>query len=173
MRSGEAAYAARRWIPMPNSYEYTMRLDIVTLKHLGVGMHGSVPAALSEAVANAWDADASSVDITTDNCRITVEDDGCGMTVADANEKYLRVGYERRKEEGGRTTCGRPAMGRKGIGNLSLFSIADAVTVHSARGGERHGFAMHARGMGDSARRGEPYRPEPIGAAPIWGREPE
>lgn len=151
---------------MPHSPEYKMALDLGTLRHLGIGLYSNVPDALSEAVANAWDADASRVDISSSGDRIVIEDDGCGMTAADANRKYLRVGYERRKEEGGRTPKGRLVMGRKGIGKLSLFSVADNVTVHSVRGGERHGFAMRVGDMEDSARRSEPYRPEPIGAAP-------
>lgn len=143
-----------------------MTLDLSTLKHLGIGLYSNVPTVLSEAVANAWDADASRVSISTSGDRIVIEDDGCGMTVADANKKYLRVGYERRKEEGGKTPKGRPVMGRKGIGKLSLFSVADNVTVHSVRGGERHGFTMRVSDIEDSIKRNEPYRPEPIGAAP-------
>ena len=151
---------------MPHSPEYKMTLDLSTLKHLGIGLYSNVPTVLSEAVANAWDADASRVNISTGGGKIVIEDDGCGMTVADANEKYLRVGYEPRKEEGSKTRKGRPVMGRKGIGKLSLFSIADTVTVHSVRGGERHGFVMRVRDIEDSIKRNEPYRPEPIGAAP-------
>lgn len=151
---------------MRHSPEYRMTLDLSTLKHLGIGLYSNVPTVLSEAVANAWDADAGRVSICTGDDKITIEDDGCGMTVADANEKYLRVGYERRKEEGGKTPKGRPVMGRKGIGKLSLFSIADTVTVHSVRGGERHGFAMRVRDIEGSIKKNEAYRPEPIGAAP-------
>lgn len=154
---------------MPHSPEYKTTLDLGTLRHLGIGLYSDVAAALSEPVANAWDADASRVSISASGDRIVIEDDGCGMTVADANRKYLRVGYERRKEEGGTTPRGRPVMGRKGIGKLSLFSVADNVTVHSVRGGERHGFAMRVSDMEDSARRNEPYRPEPIDAAPGLG----
>ena len=153
-------------ILMPASHEYKMTLDLSTLKHLGIGLYSNVPTVLSEAVANSWDADAGSVSIFTGDDRITIEDDGCGMTVADANEKYLRVGYERRKDEGGKTARGRPVMGRKGIGKLSLFSIADTVTVHSIRNGEQHGFKMRVRDMEDSIRRNEAYRPVSIDAAP-------
>lgn len=158
---------------MPASAGYEMALDLAALRHLGIGLHAGAPDALSEAVANAWDADAGRVDISIGGGRIAVEDDGCGMTAADANEKYLRVGYERRNGGGGRTPKGRPVMGRNGIGKLSPFSMADTVTVHSARGGERHGFAMHVRDMEDSARRGEPYRPSRSAQRPAWRREPE
>ena len=82
---------------------------------------------LTEAVANAWDADAATVEIHIDveNDAITIVDDGIGMSVKDMNEKYLRVGYRRREEDtlhGRLTAKGRPAMGRKGLGKLSLFS---------------------------------------------------
>ena len=70
------------------------------LKHLGLGLYSNVPAVLSEAVANAWDADAEHVFIKIDpqGGRVTVQDDGHGMSVDDANERYLNVGYERRSD---------------------------------------------------------------------------
>lgn len=152
-------------ISMPDDHKYTMAADPGTLWHLGAGLYSDAPSAVSEAVANAWDADASRVDIRTAGDRITIQDDGCGMTVADANEKYLRVGYERREREGGKTRGGRDAMGRKGIGSLSLFAIADTVTVHSSKDGERHGFAMRVKDIESAAKSEGRYHPEPIGPA--------
>lgn len=126
--------------------KYHMTLSLNVLKHLGLGLYSNVPAVLSEVVANAWDADAKNVEISIDRNagRITIRDDGHGMTLDDANRRYLTVGYERRSRPGGGTTeeLNRPVMGRKGIGKLSLFSIADTVEVHSVRDGERHGFLM-------------------------------
>ena len=99
---------------------YSLTIGLNVLNHLGVNLYNSVPALLSEAVANAWDADAENViiDIGTDS--ITISDDGHGMTRNDCNKKFLTVGYARRKD-GGRSPNGRPVMGRKGIGKLSLF----------------------------------------------------
>ena len=125
--------------------KYTLTTSLNILKHLGLGLYSNVPAVLSEAIANAWDADATHVDIeiNRETKSITIQDDGHGMSVADANRKYLYVGYERRKEPGGAfTPSGRPVMGRKGIGKLSLFSIAKRVEVHSVKADERHGFKM-------------------------------
>ena len=150
---------------MPDDHTYSMTLDLSTLRHLGIGLYSSIPDAMSEAVANAWDADASRVDIDIEDGRITIQDDGDGMTVSDANEKYLRVGHDRRKKEGCMTKGGRHAMGRKGIGKLSLFAIADTVTVHSAKDGERHGFAMRVKDIEESIAAEQPYHPEPIGPA--------
>ena len=126
--------------------KYVMTLSLNVLKHLGLGLYSNVPAVLSEVIANAWDADATHVDINIDSQAgtITIKDNGHGMTVDDANRMYLKVGYERRRVSDGSTTpkYGRPVMGRKGIGKLSLFSIAKTVEVHSIRGDARHGFGM-------------------------------
>ena len=130
-----------------SEHKYRMTLSLSVLKHLGLGLYSNVPAVLSEAVANAWDADAEHVFIKIDpqGGRVTIQDDGHGMSVDDANERYLNVGYERRSDPGGANTLkfGRRVMGRKGIGKLSLFSIAKTVEVHSVKGSERHGFIMN------------------------------
>ena len=127
----------------PNKYQMTLSLNV--LNHLGIGLYSNVPAVLSETIANSWDADATKVivDIDVEGSRITIQDDGHGMSVSDANQRYLHVGYERRKAGQARTPkFKRPVMGRKGIGKLSLFSIARTVEVHSVKDGLRHGFKM-------------------------------
>ena len=127
-----------------DSPQYQMTLSLNVLKHLGFGLYSNIAAVISEVVANAWDADAKHVRIAIDpdGGTVIIEDDGHGMTVEDANQRYLVVGYERRKTEGRTPTLNRPVMGRKGIGKLSLFSIARTVVVQSVRNGEKHGFVM-------------------------------
>lgn len=103
--------------------KYRMTLTLNVLKHLGIGLYSNIPAVLSELVANAWDADARNVDIVLDIVagRIEVRDDGHGMSVDDINERFLKVGYRRRRQTS-ITPLGRPVMGRKGIGKLATFS---------------------------------------------------
>ena len=145
--------------------KYRMTLSLNVLKHLGLGLYSNVPAVLSEVVANAWDADAKRVEVNIDSNteRITIRDDGHGMTVKDANERYLTVGYERRRASGGATTplFARPVMGRKGIGKLSLFSIAKTVEVHSVQGHECHGFVMDLDKIEEAIANGEEGEYEP------------
>ncbi len=151
---------------------YQMTLSLNVLNHLGIGLYSNVPAVLSEVVANAWDADAENVTITVDkkNKTITIEDDGHGMTVDDVNNKYLRVGYKRREKPGEAMTPSfkRPVMGRKGIGKLSLFSIANVIEVHSIKGGIPHGFIMDLKQIEDAIKDSErdgtekQYKPEAI-----------
>lgn len=132
-------------MPENNDSPYKMTLSLNVLNHLGINLYSNVPAVLSEVVANAWDADAEKVDIRIDETegKITITDNGHGMTVADANGKFLMVGYRRREEGTAKTErFNRPVMGRKGIGKLSLFSIAKRISVFSVKNGERHGFEM-------------------------------
>ena len=146
--------------------KYQMTLSLNVLRHLGLGLYSNIAAVLSEAVANAWDADAENVSISIDsqNDRVTIQDDGHGMTVDDANQKYLVVGYERRRTEARTLRFNRSVMGRKGIGKLSLLSIARNVEVHSVRNGEKHGFAMDFDEIEEIIRHGREaeYHPSPI-----------
>jgi len=122
-----------------------MTISLNVLNHLGIGLYGNVPAVLSEVVANCWDADATEVDIVIDREKdeIVIMDDGCGMNTDDINKKYLHVGYDKRKNEPPLTPkYNRPLMGKKGIGKLSIFSIADTVEVHSWKDGEVNGLSM-------------------------------
>ncbi|HLP47521.1 MAG TPA: ATP-binding protein [Candidatus Kapabacteria bacterium] len=127
-----------------NEPKYSMSMSLSVLKQLGINLYSAIPPVLSEAVANAWDADAEEVAITISDEEIIIEDDGHGMTVEDTNKKYLFIGYERRKDGGAVSPrFKRNVMGRKGIGKLSLFSIANIVEVHTAKNGEKHGFRMN------------------------------
>lgn len=145
---------------------YKMTVDLNVLDHLGINLYSNIAAVLTEAVANAWDADAEKVDICIDpeSKWIEITDDGVGMSVSDMNDKYLRVGYRRREEADGRVTPkGRSVMGRKGLGKLSLFSIADTIEVHSAKDDGAHGLRMTVAGIHDSVRDQKPfYSPEPL-----------
>ncbi len=147
---------------------YKMTVDLNVLEHLGINLYSNIAAVLTEAVANAWDADAEKVEINVDSEAkyIEIKDDGVGMSIDDMNEKYLRVGYRRREEdpETGRwTEKKRPVMGRKGLGKLSLFSIANVIEVQSAKNGEAHGLRMTVDGIHESVKNKEEYySPEPL-----------
>lgn len=152
-------------------YEMTVSLNV--LKHLGFGLYSNVPAVLAEVVANSWDADATevSIDIDRQENKITISDNGHGMTVEDANKRYLDIGYERRNTPGGGHSpeFGRPVMGRKGIGKLSLFSIAKTVEIQSVRNGQQHGFVMDADAIERHIKEKNPgpYRPEAVPAGEL------
>ncbi|MGD1156402.1 MAG: ATP-binding protein [Terriglobia bacterium] len=149
---------------MPEKHEYELTIDLATLEHLGIGLYSNIPAVISEVVANCWDADATEVKIRIDSSAklITISDDGCGMTRDDMNNKYLKVGYRRRENEPTVTTRGRNVMGRKGIGKLSLFSIAETIEVHSVSGGKKSGFVMNTAAIEQATKSKLPYHPDPV-----------
>lgn len=148
-------------------HPYEMTLDLNVLNHLGINLYSNNPAVLAEAVANAWDADAETVRIDLDpaNGRVVIADDGHGMSESDINRKFLRVGRRRRDDEPRSPKLNRPVMGRKGIGKLSLFSIADTIEVQSANDGQRVGFTMSRPAIEErikSEEAGGKYYPEPL-----------
>ena len=129
---------------MSAEQEPFLSISLNVLEHLGINLYSNVPAVLSEIVANAWDADASEVQVTWDReaGRIVIQDDGVGMTPSDINERFLSVGYRRRDGQPGITPKGRHPMGRKGIGKLSLFSIANTVRIETIKEGLKSAFQM-------------------------------
>lgn len=151
---------------------YVMRISLNVLNHMGLYLYSNTPAVLAETIANAWDADASRVDVTldTDSKTITVKDDGVGMDLDDINDKFLYVGYQKRQGVNGYHTAKkrRKPMGRKGIGKLSLFSIANRISVYTRKdGAEPESFLMDAHKIRAAIETEDPstakeYGPEPV-----------
>ncbi|QTQ84626.1 ATP-binding protein [Agrobacterium tumefaciens] len=131
-----------------NPNDFRFEVDVNVINHLGVGLYSSTPAALTELVANAWDAEATRVEITIDAAanKIVIEDNGHGMNAASIKAKFLNVGYSRRVNSANKHMSEnnqRRVMGRKGIGKLSMFALSDFVRVSSqARGENPVGFEV-------------------------------
>ena len=147
---------------MSNSNPYRMDFDISTIKHLGLQMYATLPPVIGELVANAWDANATEVEITIpetqldDASQILIRDNGMGMSDRDIRDKYLIVGRDRREKEGTDQTpppLKRPIMGRKGIGKFSAFGIARNLEVESASNGTVSRFVMDYDEMLENAQR--------------------
>jgi len=151
---------------MDKGSPYEMTLSLNVLNHLGLNLYSNVPAVLAEVVANSWDADAETVVITVDprEERIVIQDDGHGMTREEVNAKYLHVGYQRREHDPPRTPkWNRLPMGRKGIGKLSLFSIAKTITVETVKEGQPSAFLMKLDVIkAKIGEQGGTYCPEPL-----------
>lgn len=115
---------------------------------LGQQMYGGAVPSVAELVANAWDADAPKVEITIPpdvkfpGAEIVVKDYGEGMSFDELNDFYLHIGYERR-ERGNRSSKGRYVMGRKGIGKLAGFGIADNIVLTSVKKGNLVEFTLN------------------------------
>ena len=142
-----------------------MTLDLNVLNHLGINLYSNVPSVLAEVVANAWDADAEQVSVNLGDGEIVIQDNGHGMTFDEINAKYLTVGYERRKNgEEKSKKFNRPVMGRKGIGKLSLFSVASEIQVETKVAGKNpQAFLMKLSAIEESIEKKKPtYKPDVI-----------
>lgn len=143
-----------------------MKIELTVIEDLGIKLYSKLPQVLAEVVANAWDANASTVDISLHKSdarayTIVVTDDGHGMTYEEISHKFLRVGRKRRTEEGNKTKDGkRDVMGRKGIGKLSVFGIAKKAEIKTIRESRRSVFRMDVDDMLDEARKTGKYMPE-------------
>ncbi len=144
------------------SSPYKLSLDLRVLDHLGIKLYSNAAAVLSEAVANAWDADADEVKVDIALSQITIEDDGIGMNLKQINDRFLNVGYDKLSTEGDTSPKGRTFMGRKGIGKLALFSIAEKIDIHTRKGNEKHAFRMATEDVKMAIKAGNDYFPEPI-----------
>ena len=132
---------------------YRMEFDVGTIKHLGLQMYSTLPPIIGELVANAWDANATKVEITIpegqineQSSEIIIKDNGLGMSDQDVRDKYLIVGRDRREKEQSEETpppYKRKIMGRKGIGKFSAFGIAKEIVIESVKDSDVSHFQMN------------------------------
>ena len=121
------------------------------LRELGPVAH--VPqVALTELVANAWDAGASKVDLilpTEPGGRLTVVDDGHGMTAPQFSKRWMTLRYNRIKHQSfrvefpkGTNGKSRKAYGRNGVGRHGLLCFGDEYQVETWRDGKLSTFIV-------------------------------
>src|SRR6266496_6203594 len=124
---------------MAREAPFTFEISLSVLDHLGRHLYRSFATVLGEAISNAWDADSRNVRIYLDKKQngFWIKDDGDGMTANDFQNKFLKIGYSKRKGGTTHSDLGRPFIGRKGIGKLALLSCAERISVISkTKGGE-------------------------------------
>ena len=124
------------------------------LRSLGrIGYDADV--ALTELVANAWDAGAAKVAViipSESGGMLSVEDDGHGMTAEQFRKRWMTLGYNRQKTQGenvqfsdDRTDWVRKAFGRNGIGRHGLLCFSDHYKVETWTNGVLSTFVIGTR----------------------------
>lgn len=109
------------------------------LKLLGKSLYSNPWAAVSELVANGFDAGANNVWVLLDvsqgnrNAVLEVIDDGNGMDAKSIKE-YVQVG--RNKREFSDAVVVKKPMGRKGIGKLAALYLSDEYYLATKHGSE-------------------------------------
>lgn len=111
--------------------QYNFNISLSVLNHLGRNLYRNIITVIGEAISNSWDADANNVwiQIDKDNDFMCILDDGKGMDEIDFQDKFLKIGYSKRKKGQFQSESGRYYIGRKGIGKLALLSCAKRIHV--------------------------------------------
>jgi Histidine kinase-, DNA gyrase B-, and HSP90-like ATPase len=144
-RNQKTSSVTRQLILLPGRSAKELKLTFAgnIVKHLGVQMYAGRPVpAIAELISNAWDADATKVDVylpldeawdpNNPEQTIEVSDNGDGMTWDMVRDAYLDVGRDRREvEHTDRSPAGRLLQGRKGLGKLAGFGIADNLEIQT------------------------------------------
>lgn len=126
---------------------FTMNYN--ALKMFGRQLYSNAWAAISELVANGFDANAKNVFLYIDmkekrNTTIELFDDGIGMNDEDLKSKYVRIGRNRRAENNKDT-----AAGRKGIGKLAALYLSDKYQIIIRKDNEVSAWGVDVSDMDD------------------------
>jgi hypothetical protein len=105
------------------------------LAHLSRGLYRSPASALRELVSNAWDANATEVNIDTNYpnfFQLSVQDNGDGFS-REEFERMMKggIGNSGKRVESRQPKFGRPLIGRLGIGMLGIAQICGSFVVSS------------------------------------------
>lgn len=118
------------------------------LDHIGLAMYSSLPKAISELVANSYDADAENVEITIpktlSNGQIIIKDDGSGMDKNFIKNVYMNLGSKNRLSEK-TPKFKRLKIGCKGIGKLAGLGIANIMRIETVKDGKKYIFEINRK----------------------------
>lgn len=133
--------------------ETVLQTDEQVIARVTDGIYRQPASALRELISNAYDADASRVVIKTDAPRfdrISVEDDGHGMTPETLAHLLLHIGGSAKRNQTGvdlgitrannatRSPNGRRLIGKIGIGLFSVSQLTHSFQIITKVKGERH-----------------------------------
>lgn len=129
----------------PDSVRFTV--DAGHIQRLGVELVGKQDTALSELIKNAYDADATNVELTFRNHgqkggSLTIVDDGSGMSDHAIRNSWMRISTAAKVDEPRSTRFGRVRAGKKGIGRFAVQRLGKRLLLESKPLGVEFGFRV-------------------------------
>jgi signal transduction histidine kinase len=108
--------------------------DAGIIDRLGKELVGRQETAVSELVKNSYDADATLVELTFENFsskggRLTIEDNGSGMTRDELINGFMRLSSSEKIENPQSPQFKRKRAGRKGIGRFATQRLGKKLTI--------------------------------------------
>ncbi len=128
---------------MSDKKKHKIKAKSHILSLLGEELIGSDSLAIFELVKNSYDADAENVtvtfiDLNTENQKIIIEDDGCGMSPKVIENVWLTIGtdFKRGKNRKVSEKYKRVSFGNKGVGRLAVHKLAKEIELETQQSGE-------------------------------------
>ncbi|MGO6968819.1 ATP-binding protein [Rhizobium leguminosarum] len=121
----------------------TFRTDAAIIARLGRQLVAKQETALIELVKNAYDADATEVEVVFENrgsvhASLEIQDNGLGMSRAELEDGFLLLASENKVSNPKSNLYRRPRAGRKGIGRFSTQRLGDRMVLSTFSEGEPH-----------------------------------
>lgn len=122
-------------------------VDAGHIQRLGVELVGKQDTALSELIKNAYDADASEIDlIFSDNRKaggtLVISDNGSGMPMDIIRNSWMRISTDTKVEQPLSPIYQRKRAGRKGIGRFAVQRLGKNLELITKPAGEAFGYAV-------------------------------
>ncbi len=154
---------------------FTMPFEPMTIEHLGLRLYSTLPPVIGEMASNAYDSESPKVEIQipdgplTDSSEVVVRDFGHGMDASDIQEQFLPIGRNRRGEQSANRLSRNGKVkvtGRKGLGKLSAFGVANQMIVQGIVGCESIAICLDYTEMMEwpKSHPNAPYEPKVITA---------
>jgi len=112
--------------------ELAFTIESRLIRELGERLVREPEVALLELIKNSYDADAASCEIRLNgNDRIEIVDDGCGMSLGDFTQGWMRIGTSSKGSRAVTPRYGRPITGEKGIGRFAVRYLGQRLDLVS------------------------------------------
>ena len=111
---------------------FNWNFDVNVFKLLGSQLISDKFTAIIELVKNSYDANATEVKIDFFKNKITIKDNGLGMSKEDISSKWMKIGTNnKRNTTHSPEPFNRVFLGEKGIGRFAIEKIADLITLET------------------------------------------
>lgn len=134
-------------LAVPTTVQGSLFEENFLLRSVPTGLTMVPDVALTELVANAWDAGATKVEIlipTKHDDWLVVKDNGAGLTRDEFGKRWMKLGYNRLRHQGKLADQPpswkggkRRAFGRNGVGRHGMLCFADEYEVETKKAGTR------------------------------------
>jgi hypothetical protein len=120
--------------------KYRFTTDAGLIARLGRELVGKPETALTELVKNAYDADATEVDVvlkkgkTLRDSALVILDNGSGMSLEDLTASFLRVASDTKVRQPRSQRYKRVRAGRKGIGRFAAERLGHRLILDTGSG---------------------------------------